>query len=150
MHRRDLSRIGHMLSAIADLRLLIQDRNRTALDQDRFVRAAFERFVEIISEASRHVSEQLKATEPQIPWRQIADTGNQIRHLYHKVDAGILWSICETELGPLESALHRIKATVSAVPEGRWSFARLYPHRVSLRQPAPTVRQASPCQPDRF
>jgi uncharacterized protein with HEPN domain len=90
---RVLDRIDHILAAIEDLRTLMANRSEAALDQDRFVRAAFERFVEIISEASRHIPDDLTATEPTIPWRQIADTGNHIRHGYERTNSRILWDI---------------------------------------------------------
>ncbi len=55
------------------------------------MRAAFERFLEILSETSRHIPQEVKSTAPEIEWRRIADIGNHLRHVYHRVDAEILW-----------------------------------------------------------
>jgi uncharacterized protein with HEPN domain len=41
-----------------------------------------ERGVEIISEASRHLSDELKARHPKIPWSRVAGIGNILRHEY--------------------------------------------------------------------
>jgi uncharacterized protein with HEPN domain len=60
---------------------------------DRVVRAAFERFLEILSEASRHVPQALKQTAPQIPWQNISAIGNHLRHAYDRIDAKVLWDI---------------------------------------------------------
>lgn len=60
---------------------------------DRFKRAAFERFVEIISEASRHLPDAIKDKHPTIEWRNVADIGNHLRHAYHRADAEILWNL---------------------------------------------------------
>ncbi len=68
-------------------------------------RAAFERFLEIMSEASRHVPDQWKSAHGGVPWRQVADLGNHLRHAYHRTDAEALWSIYEDDLGPLEAAV---------------------------------------------
>jgi len=77
------------------------------------MRAAFERFLEIISQASRHVPDELKADAPDIPWRRIADIGNHIRHAYNKVDAGILWNIhADGELTLLSDAVARFIAKI--------------------------------------
>jgi len=38
------------------------------------------RNLEIVSEASRHVPANLKTKAAHIPWREIADFGNIIRH----------------------------------------------------------------------
>src|SRR5262245_24288504 len=43
------------------------------------------RSLEIISEASRRLSEELKARWPGIPWREIAAAGNFYRHNYEDV-----------------------------------------------------------------
>jgi uncharacterized protein with HEPN domain len=39
-----------------------------------------ERGIEIISEASRQLPDELKARHPEIPWRQVADIGSILRH----------------------------------------------------------------------
>jgi uncharacterized protein with HEPN domain len=35
--------------------------------------------VEIISEASRHLTDELKARHPEIPWEKVAGIGNILR-----------------------------------------------------------------------
>ncbi len=47
--------------------------------------AAVERYLERLSEASRHVPETLKQKHPNIDWRAIADIGNVLRHAYDKI-----------------------------------------------------------------
>lgn len=79
-------------------------RSADDLSRDPIVRAAFERFMEIVSDASRHVPAELKAMHPQIPWTEIAHFGNQLRHAYDRIDAGILWDTYMNDLGPLDMA----------------------------------------------
>jgi uncharacterized protein with HEPN domain len=43
--------------------------------------------LEIISEASRHIPDDLKELAPDIPWRQIAAIGNLLRHEYQRTKA---------------------------------------------------------------
>lgn len=45
------------------------------------------RCLEIISEASRRLSDALKSRHPTIPWREIAGAGNIYRHDYEDVAA---------------------------------------------------------------
>jgi uncharacterized protein with HEPN domain len=52
-------------------------------------RRATERAIEIISEASRHLPQSLHASEPDVPWREIASIGNVLRHAYHRVDGDL-------------------------------------------------------------
>jgi uncharacterized protein with HEPN domain len=69
---------------------------------------AVERGLEIISEASRHLPDDMKTSESQIPWRQIADIGNVLRHAYDRVDFRFLWALMEQDLPPLAEAVERL------------------------------------------
>lgn len=109
-------RLMDMKNAILEIRKLLTDKTSNAVSTDMATRAAFERFLEILSEASRHVPENWKSEHQDIPWRQIADLGNFIRHVYHQIDLDILWAIYTDDLDPLERVvdllLHRAKQDV--------------------------------------
>lgn len=68
---------------IGYIRELLGSTNLEALSNDTVGRAAFERFLEIISEASRHIPvEWQQAYGPDTDWRRLIDLGNIIRHVY--------------------------------------------------------------------
>ena len=69
------------------------------------VHRAVERGLEIISEASRHIPDDMKAPAPDIPWRQIAAIGNLLRHDYQRADVMAKWNIIEEHLPPLAVAI---------------------------------------------
>jgi uncharacterized protein with HEPN domain len=69
---------------------------------------AVERGLEIISEASRHVPDDLKALAPNTPWRQIAAIGNLLRHEYQRADTMATWNIVEQHLPSLATAIDRL------------------------------------------
>ncbi len=80
-----------ILQAIANIEA---DTARVAFEgfvADRRVRQLVERNLEIISEASRRIPDHLKATEPDVPWREIAGIGNILRHDYGAVQPETLW-----------------------------------------------------------
>lgn len=62
----------------------------------------------VISEASRHLTEDLKAREPDIPWRNVADMGNWLRHGYDILDDEILWDTVMRDLPALKAAIDRL------------------------------------------
>ncbi|MFC3691891.1 DUF86 domain-containing protein [Chenggangzhangella methanolivorans] len=106
MNEKVKDRLGHISVAIQDIRSLLDAKTIDHLRTDRFARAAFERFLEIVSEASRHIPAEWKATDaPDIDWPAVANLGNIIRHVYQRVDLDILWSVYEDDLGPLEAAI---------------------------------------------
>jgi uncharacterized protein with HEPN domain len=74
----------------------------TALETDKRKRWLLERGVEILSEASRHLPDALKARHPDIPWRKVAGIGNVLRHDYERVAHDVLWRVVQDDLPPLE------------------------------------------------
>jgi uncharacterized protein with HEPN domain len=63
------------------------------------------RCLEIVSEASRRLPDDLKARHPSIPWKDIAGAGNIYRHDYEDVEARIVWNTVQSGLPPLLKAV---------------------------------------------
>ena len=80
---------------------------------DRRKRWQVERGLEIVSEASRHLPEAMKARHPEIPWRKVAGIGNVLRHEYARVAADALWRLVRDDLGVLEQVC---RAELAALP----------------------------------
>jgi uncharacterized protein with HEPN domain len=77
-----------------------------SLDYDAFVDDlrtiyAVTRCLEIISEASRRLPDEMKARHPAIAWAEIAGAGNVYRHDYEDVAARLVWETVARELAPL-------------------------------------------------
>ena len=62
---------------------------------------AVTRCLEIISEASRRLPDDLKARHPAIAWREMAGAGNIYRHDYEDVAASFVWATVHNHLPPL-------------------------------------------------
>ena len=108
MPRPIRARLQDIADAIIHLDRLLAARSAADLAADPIAVAAFERFLEIISEASRHVPEAWKAEHPEIPWRRVADLGNWLRHAYQNVDAQLLWELYVEDIPPLKLAVIRL------------------------------------------
>jgi uncharacterized protein with HEPN domain len=80
---------------------------------DRKTQRAVERCIEVISEASRHIPEEIKARHPEIPWPDVAAIGNVFRHEYHNIAARIVWETIRLHLHPLETAIRAIEAELT-------------------------------------
>jgi uncharacterized protein with HEPN domain len=52
--------------------------------------------------------DHIKASESSIPWRQIADIGNVLRHGYEHVDPATLWALLAKDLPLLRDAIDRL------------------------------------------
>jgi uncharacterized protein with HEPN domain len=66
---------------------------------------AVTRCLEIISEASRRLPDDLKARHPSIGWKQMAAAGNVYRHDYEDVAAEFVWDTLQRALSPLRAAV---------------------------------------------
>jgi uncharacterized protein with HEPN domain len=97
-----------MLDAINDINQILEGKSRDDFAGDRLLRVATERLLEIISEASRHIPEDIKGREVEIPWQRVADLGNRLRHAYHRVDPDILWQIVKHDLAPLRAFAEKV------------------------------------------
>lgn len=107
-----MDRLNDAKAAISRVREILADGDSEALSDGSLVRLAYERLLEILSESCRHIPQALKDTEPDVPWRQIADLGNVLRHAYRKIDPNDLWAIYTKDLDPLEAALDRLLQTL--------------------------------------
>jgi uncharacterized protein with HEPN domain len=63
------------------------------------------RALEIISEASRRLPDDLRNRHPHLPWRSIRDVGNFYRHQYDNVAASYVWETVTAHLPPLLAAV---------------------------------------------
>jgi uncharacterized protein with HEPN domain len=56
------------------------------------------RCLEIISEASRRVTADVRARHPQLPWTDLAGAGNIYRHEYENVREALIWKTAKDAL----------------------------------------------------
>lgn len=63
--------------------------------------------LEIISEASRRLSDALKARHPEIPWKEMAGAGNIYRHNYEDLTARRIWDTAKFSLPVLRAAIEK-------------------------------------------
>ena len=63
------------------------------------------RCLEIISEASRRLPDDLKARHPSIAWKEMAGAGSVYRHDYEEVDADEVWVTVQDHLPPLRTVV---------------------------------------------
>jgi uncharacterized protein with HEPN domain len=54
------------------------------------------------------VPDDIKLRYGAVPWRQIADIGNRLRHAYHAVDSAIVWEIAMIELPEFRRVIEEI------------------------------------------
>ena len=97
--------IRDMLHHIDLAQRFVAHRTFESVRDDLMALYAVVRCLEIISEASRRLSDDLKARHPQMPWREMAAAGNFYRHNYEDVLPHRIWETLQEDLPPLRTIL---------------------------------------------
>lgn len=82
------------------------DKNSQCL-QDELFSKAIVRSLEIIGEASKRVSANVKENTSEIPWREMAGTRDKLIHDYFGIDMEIVWDIISNELPELKTKVEK-------------------------------------------
>ncbi|MBR1368490.1 hypothetical protein RJ53_02810 [Methanocalculus chunghsingensis] len=107
MKRDDLF-LGHILEEIAFLRLAGKGLTYDKLIDDQIRQRAIIRSIEIIGEATKNLSQELKDEHPDIPWKLIAGSRDKMIHAYFDIDWRIVWNILTHEIPDLEDKINSI------------------------------------------
>jgi uncharacterized protein with HEPN domain len=68
---------------------------------------AVTRCLEVISEASRRLPDEMKVRHPSIAWKNMAGAGNVYRHDYEDVAADQVWEAVKLALPPLRLVIEQ-------------------------------------------
>jgi len=75
---------------------------------DRKTFSATIRELEIIGEAIKNISYEIKVRYPEVLWQEISSFRNKINHEYFGVDGHIVWDIIQNELKPFKKQISTI------------------------------------------
>ena len=105
-----LARLDDILENITNIESFVESKSFEEFQADSLRRLAVERALEIISEASRYIPEQIKSRHPEISWRDVKAAGNILRHEYQRIDPIIIWKTATEDMVPLKRVISHLKA----------------------------------------
>ena len=73
------------------------------------------RNLEILGEAAKNLSEQLRSEHPGVPWKNMAGARDRLIHHYFGVNLDIVWQIITSELPQVASQLETIEAEEESI-----------------------------------
>ena len=82
--------------------------DRARFESSRLVQDAVIRNLQTLAESSQRLSNDIKTSEPQVPWRELAGFRNVIVHGYLGIDLGAIWLVVEQDLPSLSRSLDRM------------------------------------------
>ena len=97
--------VGDIKTCLAQVNEYIRGMDLQAFLQDRRTVDAVTRNLEIIGEAARQLTEEDRASYPQIPWAQIVGLRHRIVHDYFGIDTELIWEIASKDAPELAALL---------------------------------------------
>jgi uncharacterized protein with HEPN domain len=96
-------RLRDILSAIEKIERTTRGMDIVQFSDDEIVRAATERFLGVVCEASLKLPDSIKQQAQEIDWREMNNFANLLRHAYHSTKPDVVWDIVQNHLPPLKS-----------------------------------------------
>ena len=104
-HRLNLKDIFTTMVAIQEF---IQEMDFETFVSDDKTASAVLRKLEIIGEATKNVSEEIRREYPQVPWRQMAGMRDRLIHSYFGVDYLLVWETVKSQIPLLQPVIMQI------------------------------------------
>ncbi|MBF0559368.1 MAG: DUF86 domain-containing protein [Nitrospirae bacterium] len=106
--KEDSVYIKHILDAINDIDEFVKDMNKENFLGNKAIEYAVVRSIEIIGEASKHLSKKFREQHRDIPWEDICGMRDKLIHDYIGVDYSIVWRAIERDIPPLKKKLLKV------------------------------------------
>ena len=101
--------IDHILECIKKISDYTKDVSQSEFERNDLIQDAVIRNIEIIWEASKKVSKDLKSSYPEIPRREISGMRDKPIHDYMGVDKGVVWKTIKEDIPFIESSIQKIE-----------------------------------------
>jgi uncharacterized protein with HEPN domain len=83
-------------------------QGRERFDADELVQTWVIRHLQIIGEAARKLSPEIKESYPEVPWSKIIGMRHILTHHYFDIDEEVVWAVVENDLPDLNRQLREI------------------------------------------
>ena len=105
--KRDHLYLKHILHAIDKINEYVKVGYDDFMSHSNWQDAVI-RQLEIVGEATKHISMELRDLHDGVPWRRIAGLRDVLIHDYMGVDLNAVWQITQKEIPELEMYIRRI------------------------------------------
>jgi uncharacterized protein with HEPN domain len=77
-------------------------KGREAFEGDELIQSWIVHHLQMIGEAARAISSELKDEHSEMPWQQIVGMRHILVHPYFEVDTDLIWSVVEDDIPELK------------------------------------------------
>jgi uncharacterized protein with HEPN domain len=108
----DKVRLQHIFDAILEIESYLVNKEFPDFMENSMMRFACIKQMEIIGEASNHISDETKSKFTSIEWSQIVGMRNVFVHEYFGVDSTLVWEIIKNDVPDLKEKIKQILETI--------------------------------------
>ena len=100
--------IEHILQSIDRIEAYLSGKDHQSFSDDYMTQDAVVRQLEIIGEATKRISKELRNVNPQVPWSDMAGMRDILIHDYIDVDIDIVWKTASESIIKLKCLLQNL------------------------------------------
>ena len=102
-----------LLDAIEKIQNFIKDLDFEGFKKDDKTKFAVIRGLEIIGEATKHISEEARFKYPEVPWKEMAGMRDVLAHDYFGVNEETVWLTAKEKILQLKPSIEKILTEMS-------------------------------------
>ncbi|MEA1993647.1 MAG: DUF86 domain-containing protein [Euryarchaeota archaeon] len=108
MKKDDSVYLRHILDAITKIEEYTQGIKYKEFMEDNLIQDGVIRQIEIIGEATKRLSKEIRKRHPEIPWRDMTGMRDKLIHNYLGVDIDAVWDTVERDIPSLKTELRNL------------------------------------------
>lgn len=105
--KTDLPYLKHILDAISKIEEYVKGTKREKFLEDSRTQDAVVRELEVIGEATKRLSKEIRQQYPGIPWVEVAGTRDRLIHAYFDVDLAEVWETVKRDIPRLKNTVEK-------------------------------------------
>ena len=113
--RNDKAYLKHIADAISDIKCFMRNVTKEEFLENSEKQYAVLRALEIIGEATKNVSKEMKAKHPEVNWSDIAGMRDRLIHQYFGVNLDLVWATVKKDLPELENQVSEMLRKTRAI-----------------------------------
>lgn len=108
MKKDDFVYLRHILDAISRIEQYVQGVRYEDFMDDHLVQDGVIRQIEIMGEATKRLSKEIRERHSEMPWKDLAGMRDKLIHHYFGVDLDAVWDTLEKDIPVLKERLGNI------------------------------------------